>query len=516
MIYPKKLVKKMETKTENRIEEELAKADVGFGLAYRQYPNEATFIARWYHTQVSVTQLPSLLEEISKDIVGLTPEDITEGLIEIIEEAGRILPYTKGIRNAFLKKSLDLEIEPEIFETEDDCLTLTVKTIFTLGGVALLIYELARVRRPLQLHDLSQLNVNQLLDGLKRLRKINYVEIIDSAITAWSDLPSHPQLDQLLRALYTQVKNGISIIRRGGWDVLAFIYQRLLSETYRKAYATFYTKLPAAYLLANLAIGSEKDKVIDPACGTGSLLVSAFFVKKKAALRPGRVRDLFTKKNKEPVLDHVNKSLLGDIYGLDALETAVSLSSGALTLASLAVPRSPLKLLNAPVGPQRSGSLDLLRMATIKSPHYGMTLKTKADKQHEKVGNLLDVVVMNPPFTRSDRIPTLIGDRARQDLNRLNLTFGKTKTTNLFVAGLAKPFLILADRLCKNKGSIAAVLPNSVLSRKSWMDIRKGIVDSYNIEHVVISYAPGTPNFSSDTQFREILLVLRKGAIEAA
>ncbi len=87
---------------------------------------------------------------------------------------------------------------------------------------------------------------------------------------------------------------------------------------------------------------------------------------------------------------------------------------------------------------------------------------------------------------------------------------GKTKTTNLFAAGLAKPFLVLADRLCKNKGRIAAVLPNSILSRETWLDIRKAISDSYIIEYVIISYASGTPNFSSDTLFREILLVLRK------
>jgi hypothetical protein len=514
IVYPKKLVRRVEIETEDKIEEELAKAELGFGIAYRQYPTEVTFNARWYHTKVSVTQIPSVLEEIAKDIVGLTPEEVTKGLIEAIDEAGRILPYTKELREAFLEKSLDLDIEPEIFETEDDCLNLIVKTMFTLGGVALLIYELARVRHPLELHDLSQLNSNKLLEGLKSLREINYVEIIDSAITAWSGLPSHPQLDQFLKAMYAQIKKGLSIIRRGGWDVLAFIYQRLLSETYRKAYATYYTKLPAAYLLANLAIESEKDKVIDPACGTGSLLVSAFFVRKRAALRPGRISDLLFERIKEPILDHVNKNLLHDIYGLDALETAVSLSSGSLTLASLAIPRSRLKLLSAPVGPEKSGSLDLLRMSTIKSNHYGITLKTRANERYEKVENSFDAVIMNPPFTRSDRIPTLIGDRARQDLNSLSLMFGRTRIANLFVAGLAKPFLILAHRLCKNKGRIAAVLPNSILSRDAWSDIRKGITGSYIIEYVVISYATGTPNFSSDTQFREILLVLRKGTKE--
>lgn len=510
MVYPRGLIQRIEAKTENKVEEELAKAKIGFGLAYRRYPTKEKFILRWFHTPMNVTQLPSVLEEMTKDVVGLTSQEITEDLIETIEEAGRMLPSIKEMRRAFLEKSLDLDIEPEIFENKLDCANLTVKTVFTLGGVALLIYELARVRHPLELHDLSPLNVTTLLQGLKRVREVNYVEIIDSAIKAWSDLPSHPHLDQLLNSMYEQIKKGIDIIRRGGWDVLAFIYQRLLSETYRKAYATFYTKLPAAYLLANLAVESEEDKIIDPACGTGSLLVSAFFVKKREALRPARIEDLLAKKLKEPILDYVNKNLLHDIYGLDALETAVSLSSGALTLASLAVPRDRLKLFDAPVGPEKSGSLDLLRMSVIKSNHHGITLKTKTKRQYEKAENRFNLVIMNPPFTRSDRIPTLIGDRAREDLTNRNLTFAETKTTSLFVAGLAKPFLVLADRLCKNKGRLAMVLPNSILSRDAWADIRKGIVNSYAIEYVVISFAPGVPNFSSDTQFREILLVLRK------
>ena len=510
IVYPRKLIQQIEAKTEDKVEKELAEAKIGFGLAYRRYPTEATFELRWFHAPISVTQLPSILEEMTKDVVGLTSEEITEDLIETIEEAGRMLPSIKAMRRAFLEKSLDLDIEPEIFENKDDCANLTVKTVFTLGGVALLIYELARVRNPSELHDLSPLNVTKFVQGLKRVRQINYVEIIDFAVKAWSDLPSDPQLNQLLKSMYEQVKKGIDVVRRGGWDVLAFIYQRLLSETYRKAYATFYTKLPAAYLLANLAVETEKDKIIDPACGTGSLLVSGFIVKKRDALRPARIEDLLVKKLRGPILDHVNKNLLHDIYGLDALETAVSLSSGALTLASLAVPRDRLKLFDAPVGLENSGSLDLLRMSIIKSNHHGITLKTKTKSQYEKLENHFDVVIMNPPFTRSDRIPTLIGDRAREDLMKQNLKFGGTKTTNLFAAGLAKPFLVLADRLCKSKGRLAMVLPNSVLSRDAWADIRKGIANSYTIEYVVISFARGVPNFSSDTQFREILLVLRK------
>ncbi len=509
IVYPKSFLQQIMAQSEDRIEDELARAEIGFGLAYRQQGTEK-YVLRWCQTPIKVTQLPSELEEMTKDVVGLTSEEITKDLIKTIEEAGGTVPSIKEMRPTFLAKAVELGIDPAVFENEDDCIVLTVKTMFTLGGVALLVYELVRMRYPLQLHDMSPLSSSKLLEGLKQLRKINYVEIIDSAIKAWSDLPSNPNLNQLLSALYSQIRKGIDIIRRGGWDVLAFIYQRLLSETYRKAYATFYTKLPAAYLLANLAIESENDKVIDPSCGTGSLLVSAFFVKKREALSPSKIEEMLAKKSELPILDQINKNLLADLYGFDALKTAVSLSSGALTLASLAVPRGRLKLLTAPVGPEKAGSLDLLRNAVIKSDNGGLTLKTKAENKDEKIENLFDVVIMNPPFTRSDRVPALVGDLARDELNQLKLTFGKIKVTNLFVAGLAKPFLVLGGRLCKEDGRIALVLPNSILSRDAWKDIRKGIANSYAIEYIIVSFAPGVPNFSSDTQFREVLLILRK------
>ena len=319
IVYPKNFMQRIFAESEDKVEDELAKTEVGFGLSYRK-DHTSNFVLRWSQTPINVTQIPSELEEMAKDVVELTSEEITRDLIKTIEEAGRTVPSLKEMRGALLAKAIEVDIDPAVIENEDDCIVLTVKTMFTLGGVALLVYELVRMRFPIELQDLSPCDMDKLLKGLKRLRKINYIEIIDAAIRAWSNLPSQPNLNQLLGALYSQIQKGIQIIRRGGWDVLAFIYQRLLSETYRKAYATYYTKLPSAYLLANLSIESENDRVIDPSCGTGSLLVSAFFVKKRIALRPSKVEEMLTEKPQVPILDQINKDLLKDLYGFDALK----------------------------------------------------------------------------------------------------------------------------------------------------------------------------------------------------
>ena len=181
------------------------------------------------------------------------------------------------------------------------------------------------------------------------------------------------------------------------------------------------------------------------------------------------------------------------------------MSAGNLTIASLARPHEPLRLYHTPVGVKRSGSLDLL-MKTYRD--------TVMPKDIVEMHNRASVVIMNPPFTRSDRIPSLIGDEARRELQSTYLSFGGIELQELFVAGLAKPFLALADWLACDGGRIAAVLPNSILSRTAWADIREGISKRYKVEYIVVSWAAGTPNFSSDTDFREILLVLRKGGAD--
>ena len=74
----------------------------------------------------------------------------------------------------------------------------------------------------------------------------------------------------------------------GRHDLAGRIFNRLISE--RKLLAAFYTSIPASTLLAGLALsldrwshvdwsnaaGISKLRVVDPACGTGTLLMAAY------------------------------------------------------------------------------------------------------------------------------------------------------------------------------------------------------------------------------------------------
>jgi len=518
LVYPRSLVEKASQVSAAEVGKVIEHEAIGAGLVYRVSPEGLhTYIDPsqqqlkpiWYPDPIYCTQIPSMLESLSKEFFGeyIKPEEIVRNIINLIDVAANHARdmATESWWDLWEEVARDLEIDPEAFKSRSDVVHLAVKTLFTLSAITFMIYEIARSRCPDKLKTLPKtLNFQGFAEAVEHLGKVNYLELVELLSSVLGKVPSEDTLVNLLSELYAIVSKNVNVLVRSGWDTLAMIYQRLLSETYRKAYATFYTKLPAARLLAELSIERPEVEVIDPAAGTGSLLLSTFYTRQWLYLSPKTFEEAERAAPVRPVLDEISEHILTNTYGLDALHAAIALSAGSLTIASLAIPRKALRLFPVPVGVERAGSLDLLT-----------AMKTAMPKDLVEIYGTFDLVIMNPPFTRSDRIPGLIGDRARRALQDANLTFGGTTLTSIFTAGLAKPFLALADKLLNKGGRIAAVLPNSVLSRSTWEDLRRGILGNYMVKYIVISWAPGTPNFSSDTEFREILMVVEKEVTDA-
>jgi len=260
-------------------------------------------------------------------------------------------------------------------------------------------------------------------------------------------------------------------------------FQRHMPNDSRRAYAAFYTKFKASYLLAGLAVERCDESVVDPACGTGSLLLASLAWRWALSKRSGGC-----------TLSEILKKTIG----FDVVKPATRLTELLLTAVTCFSERPRVYALE--LGGGRAGSLDLLINHSVLSPEVERFAEEK-----------FDVVLMNPPFTRSDRVPLIIDGEARKAIVEVGLSFGGVTLRDIFEAGLAKPFMALADFLVKDGGRIAVVLPGSVLSRESWRDVREGIARGYSMEYLVVSWAPGSPNFSDDTGLREVLAVLRKG-----
>jgi len=523
LIYPRGVVNELESiVTEDEFRRKLREASIGLGLAVRPY----TFLEpkpsfKWYNRPVKVVELPTVLDQMIDDYLRVAFKsdftDVVTRLMNIIENSSKELravvprhdnPQLPDSVNEWLTKLRDvavrLQIDWDSIKKLEDRVELTAKSLLLISALLMIGYELARIRHPeiLKNLDCNSLTPSGLGDYLDSLLHVNYKELDGELVDILHDVPDQPILEQALKALCQTVKRHFGLLRKGGWDFLAMLYQRLLSETYRHGYATFYTKIQSARLLAGLAIESFEDSVVDPACGTGSLLLSSFIRRKM--LLPEKLSDLIREalEKNQPLLYYVNRILLEKTVGLDALRPAIYLTALNLIIASEAIEHDRLKLYPVSVGKDKSGSLDLL----IAGDELPSDLK-------RLLGERFDVVIMNPPFTRSDRIPSLIGEVARKRLSAGGLAFGGVELIDVLKGGLAKPFLSLADLLVKDGGRIAAVLPNSVLSRPTYEDIRKGLLKSYTPEFIIVSWARGSPNFSSDTEFREILMVARKGHV---
>jgi len=112
-----------------------------------------------------------------------------------------------------------------------------------------------------------------------------------------------------------------------------------------------------------------------------------------------------------------------------------------------------------------------------------------------------DLVIMNPPFTRQERLPGEYKDallkRFKEYENQLHGQLG-----------LWGYFVLLADRFVKEGGRVALVLPATVLRIASTQGIRDLLTENYGLKYIITTYHRAA--FSEGAQFREILLVAEK------
>jgi hypothetical protein len=134
----------------------------------------------------------------------------------------------------------------------------------------------------------------------------------------------------------------------------------------------------------------------------------------------------------------------------------------------------------------------------------GGSVTVDADVGQEMQLSTVDLVIMNPPFTRGESVARFSPDYKtkleKQFSRRENLLHGKMSYCSYF--------FFLADKFLEEGGRMAVVVPATVLNKKSDNGVRQMLVNEYHIEYVFAR--DDEPNYSEDTDFREILIVARK------
>lgn len=254
-------------------------------------------------------------------------------------------------------------------------------------------------------------------------------------------------------------------------DVLGKIYHELVPHGLRKRIGAFYTNDAAAHLLACLAIHAPNARVIDPACGSGTLLLAAYL--RLTALHG-------TKEGKGPR----RKRLLSQLTGIDVMPFAACLAAVNLLL------QEP----NDPCGSVRLGVADSTQLQP-DSVVLDWEGKARFMVDHQ------DVVLMNPPFTRGHTMTP-------EDKQRLQAGFSALRTYLGGLAGLQGYFLLLAHALLCEGGYLGAVLPASTFGTRSNEGLTSFLLNHFAIDLVILCRQRSA--FSEQTNLRELLMLARK------
>lgn len=397
----------------------------------------------------------------------------------------------------------------------------------------------------------ATLDKTQVLNDWETVLDINYFPIFAISKELLAEIPA-PEAREVISTLTEMVHSlaGLGVTSTG--EMAGQMFGKLIAD--RKFLATFYTRPESASLLAELAMQRldldhdwsdqtevEALRIADLACGTGTLLTAAY---QRIASRVRRASvthsdgcDGRDDAAMHPVL--VEKALIG----ADIMPAAVHLTSMLLASMHPSVTFDDSGVHLMPYGDRGTGaqigSLELLDSTFQRSINLGASpqritgvgVRSESELDATTVipHNTADLVIMNPPFTRTTNhaaaaanvpLPAFAGfntSHAEQTAmsKRLKQLRGEDAAGHGNV-GLASDFFDLAHAKAKPGGTIAFVLPLTVISGEDWQGTRDVLSREYGDICVVAIAAAGAAScaFSADTNIAEVLIVATKSYIE--
>ena len=373
-----------------------------------------------------------------------------------------------------------------------------------------------------------------LRNAWRAILKAGYYPVFAPALAALNTLADSSAREPIRRIAETAVSVADELAAIG-FDHAGPLYHRLLESA--RFDGSFYTHNVSALLLARLVLTEDladwscadelaRLKIIDPACGTGTLLMGAMqTICDRHECAVGAVDS-----------DKLQLALVEDVlYGLDINRHGVQLAACNLTLGNPRVDYRRMNLFTMQHGPQptgtaKVGSLELLWTATNRTDIASLSVplpslesldaqrSMPSDVAEEPLAHLFDLVIMNPPFTRNDIRNRQYGPAERRSLQQREVEIAR------FLADRDPPahraidqtsvrtfFAPLADLLLKeNTASFATVLPTTALTTSSGHQQRTFLADRFQIEKIVTSHDPRRINFSENTSIHESLLIARR------
>jgi len=404
-------------------------------------------------------------------------EELMEGVIKVSKLSAELVGVI-GNPELFFGISLTEKDQRKRAEVLRNVLSFLGAYIFLSQALFLrLYYEKApTILENIDPRDISKDVAKKLFD---RVKEVNYRPIFDVDVLDYVPEKLIRDTFRLLFALH------VDNIR---YELPGRLFHELMPKNVRKLLAAFYTRPIAAYLLAQLTIEDPNATVFDPACGSGTILTMAY--RRKLELWKGRENP-----HRKFCEEH--------IFGCDIMPFAVHLTNANLVAMD---PLTTIDYTQVVLG----DSLQLVPETAVK-PGFRTLMDYVAKRENtevkanaysrtgEPVEVLLkpvDVVLMNPPFTKVER-----GIRKYINLEKFESVVGKE-------VGLWGHFIALADAFLKEEGVFGAVLPINLIRGRESRKVRELVFKMWLPLYVI--KPSRNYGFSEYAEYRDILVIARK------
>ena len=251
-------------------------------------------------------------------------------------------------------------------------------------------------------------------------------------------LESLPYKDKIIKKVVNKIEQEqLTQIRE---DTLGILFEKLIREQEKKDLGQFYTSQEIVNYMINFLNIKPNSKILDPTCGCGVFLVTAY-----------------------NYLKQVNKNAMENIYGVDLNTSATKIA------------RINLWLRNG----QNANSLKILErnIKVGNSIVENKLVDKKAFNWNKKFSAILDnggfdFIIGNPPY---------ISLKNKRDYDVKESVFSKIANGNTNAASLviAKSFELL-----KEGGVMAFVLPKTLIRVNSYSKLREFLLENSKILHV--------------------------------
>ncbi|MFC7229249.1 N-6 DNA methylase [Salinirubellus salinus] len=237
-------------------------------------------------------------------------------------------------------------------------------------------------------------------------------------------------------------------------DVIGRIYEGVIPYERRREMGEYYTPPAVCDLITRLTVDSASDSVLDPACGSGGFLVSAYH----------RLQELLP----EPAGSH--SRILNQLHGIDINRFPAHLTAINLAIQDLS---SYTESVNVEINDFFNIQPDTLRFSREIADAEG---GGSEDGLVDSLGGL-DAVVGNPPYIRSRNIDEK--GRVREHLSNVD---GEFISKRMDIYGY---FITHSTQFLRDGGRLGVITSDRWLDTGYGADLQQFILDHYKLDAVI-------------------------------